>query len=75
MTTFFASFVLDQPIEVGPEQPLVEVLNFSIEAADMLTATRIASAYLKGRFEGSGKGGEISHIGRTKVHGQEYRGL
>jgi hypothetical protein len=73
MTTFFASLIMDGGSAGLDLDKKVE--NFSVEAPDMLAATRIISAYLKGRFEGSGKGGEISHIGRTKVRGQEYRGL
>lgn len=70
--TFYASIVLDKSSDpaLGPE-----VLNFSVEAEDMLQATRFIGLYLKGRFEGSGIGGDISHIGRTKVRGVEYRGL
>ena len=66
MTTFYCTVDYD---ETKPPE------NFSIEAPDMLTATRLIAAYLKGHFEGSGQGGEISHIGRTKARGQTYRGL
>jgi hypothetical protein len=72
MTTFYANVILDPQF---PDKPDQEIVNFSIEAENMLAATRILAVYLKGRFEGSGRGGEISHIGRTKVRGQGYRGL
>lgn len=52
-----------------------EILHFQVEAASAALAVRIVGAYLKGRFEGSGIGGEILSVNKARTRGVEYRGL
>lgn len=52
-----------------------EVLHFKTEAESAHHAVRLAAAYCKGRFEGSGIGGQITAVSKTKARGVEYRGL
>lgn len=52
-----------------------EVIHFSVVSASMVGAVRALDCYLKGRYEGSGKGGEIISISATKTRGISYRGL
>lgn len=52
-----------------------EVLHFQVEASSAHFAVRILGAYLKGRFEASGVGGEITSVTKLKTRGLEYRGL
>ena len=49
--------------------------HFKIEAESAAWAVRIAGAYCKGLFEGSGQGAEISSVSKSKTRGVEYRGL
>lgn len=55
--------------------PAAEPLFFKIEAESAHLAVRIAGAYCKGLFEGSGQGAEISSVSKAKTRGVEYRGL
>lgn len=49
--------------------------HFKIEADSAHIAVRIAGAYCKGLFEGSGMGAEIQSVSKSKTRGVEYRGL
>ena len=70
MTRFYT--IVSYDVSDGQE-PLVE--NFYIDAPDMLFATRLIGVYLKGRFEASGRGGEINLVSSTKPRGETFRGL
>lgn len=52
-----------------------EILHFQVEATSAANAVRVLGAYLKGRFEGSGVGGEILSVNKARTRGVEYRGL
>lgn len=52
-----------------------EFVYFEIEAANATEAIVIASAYLKGRFEGSGKGGDVITLSTAATRGRTYRRL
>jgi hypothetical protein len=62
---FFCSIAMDKG----------EIIHFQVEAASAASAVRVLGAYLKGRFEGSGVGGEILSVNKARTRGVEYRGL
>lgn len=66
--TFYVTLLRDGVDLQSPE-------HFKIEADSAAWAVRIAGAYCKGLFEGSGRGAEIQSVSKAKLRGVEYRGL